>query len=149
LTSNASMEVDHPAVATMLVASSGTVLPAPIIPFRGRFWAQRARQRRTPHRSTAGRKSEARRTRHNAQIRNQATLCQTRLLTFVVDPCIFSLSSLGANSRRKDLGRKGKRGVWKFRRYIGGLRRDSWEGRPRGEQLRGGVCARKKEWEGR
>ena len=43
LTSIASMEVDHPAVATMLVASSGTVLPAPIIPFRGRFWAQRAR----------------------------------------------------------------------------------------------------------
>ena len=44
---------------------------------------------------------------------------------------------------------KGKRGVWKFRRYIGGLRRDGWEGRPRGEQLRGGVCARKKEWESR
>ena len=76
--------VDGPAAPTC-----GSAQPAPIIPFRGRFWAQRARQRRTPHRSTAGRKSEARRTRHNAQIRNQATLCQTRLLTFVVAPSHF------------------------------------------------------------
>ena len=71
--------VDGPAAPTC-----GSAQPAPIIPFRGRFWAQRARQRRTPHRSTAGRKSEARRTRHNAQILNQATRCQSLLLTLVV-----------------------------------------------------------------
>ena len=56
----------------------------------------------------------------------------------------------GANSRRKDRGEN----IWvvSWKREKGGLeirggRRDSWEGR--GEQLRGGVCARKKEWEGR
>ena len=70
--------------------------------------------------------------------------------------CIGGQRRMGRELEEKRSGRKymwfirkGKRGVWKFRRYIGGLRRDGWEGRPRGEQLRGGVCARKKEWEGR
>ena len=91
LTSNASMEVDHPAVATMLVASSGTVLPAPIIPFRGRFWAQCARERRASHRFTAARKSGVRRARPNAQIRNQAKWRQARPPTLrSLTPLIFS-----------------------------------------------------------
>ena len=63
--------------------------------------------------------------------------------------CIGGQRRLGRELEEKRSWEKREKGGLEiqevYRRYV----RDSWEGRPRGEQLRGGVCARKKEWEGR
>ena len=61
----------------------------------------------------------------------------------------WGAEEVGARTRGEKIWEKREKGGLEirevYRRYV----RDSWEGRPRGEQLRGGVCARKKEWEGR